>query len=361
MPNYFPEGEDEGVYHTADASLWFFHALQRYLGAHRRRGPPPRALARAGRHRPAPPRGHAASTSTSIRPTACSRQGAEGFQLTWMDAKVDGWVVTPRRGKAVEINALWFNAVCAAWRTGRASSARMPRLTSPPPSGPGTRSTAASGTRRPGACSTWWMAPRATTRRSARTRSSRISLAHPVLRPQPLGARAASGAGAALRPVGLRTLSPRDPDSSATYDGDLRARDAAYHQGTVWPWLLGHYVDAWLKVHPDRVLARDMLRGLEASLRDSLPRADRRDLRRHPALPAPGLLRAGLERGRGAADLARDALNERAQPTAIRTHGRSVGSHASRRVPFRATPPRSGFRAGTLVSTLRTFNSLKEE
>jgi hypothetical protein len=70
-------------------------------------------------------------------------------------------------------------------------------------------------------------------------------------------------------PVGLRTLSPRDPDFKPTYDGDLRARDAAYHQGTVWPWLLGHYVDAWLKLRPDRVLARDMVRGLEASLRDA--------------------------------------------------------------------------------------------
>ena len=72
------------------------------------------ALADAARHHRAPPRAARASASASIPPTACLRQGADGYQLTWMDAKVDGWVVTPRRGKAVEINALWYNALAHA-------------------------------------------------------------------------------------------------------------------------------------------------------------------------------------------------------------------------------------------------------
>jgi glycogen debranching enzyme len=63
-----------------------------------------------------------------------------------------------------------------------------------------------------------------------------------------------------LTPVGLRTLAPGHPDYKATYDGDLRARDAAYHQGTVWPWLIGPFVEAWLRVHPaDRARARALL------------------------------------------------------------------------------------------------------
>ena len=70
-----------------------------------------------------------------------------------------------------------------------------------------------------------------------------------------------------LTPVGLRTLDPGHPDYKANYDGDLRARDAAYHQGTVWPWLLGPFVDAWLKTFPERRdEARAMLRGLHEHL-----------------------------------------------------------------------------------------------
>ena len=106
----FPEGENKGLYHTADATLWFFHAVERYLARSRR---------------PRHARLCCPSCSTSSI-TICAgtrfgigvdpadgllRQGQEGYQLTWMDAKVGDWVVTPRRGKAVEINALWYNAL----------------------------------------------------------------------------------------------------------------------------------------------------------------------------------------------------------------------------------------------------------
>jgi glycogen debranching enzyme len=70
-----------------------------------------------------------------------------------------------------------------------------------------------------------------------------------------------------LTPVGLRSLSPDDPDYKSRYDGDLRARDAAYHQGTVWPWLIGPFVDAWLRVHPgDLKTAREFLAAFEPHL-----------------------------------------------------------------------------------------------
>ena len=72
-----------------------------------------------------------------------------------------------------------------------------------------------------------------------------------------------------LTPVGLRSLAPGHPDYKPAYFGDLRARDAAYHQGTVWAWLIGHYIDAWLKVHGDKGAARAMLKGFEQHLRDA--------------------------------------------------------------------------------------------
>jgi glycogen debranching enzyme len=73
-----------------------------------------------------------------------------------------------------------------------------------------------------------------------------------------------------LTPVGLRSLSPDHPDYKPRYDGDLRARDAAYHQGTVWAWLIGPFIDAWLKVYPERrEEARGFLRGFETGLNDA--------------------------------------------------------------------------------------------
>ena len=109
IPNMFPEGEREGLYHTADATLWFFHAIDRY-----ERHTGDRLLVREL----LPTlveivECHLRGTRFGIHVDADGllTQGAEGYQLTWMDAKVDGWVVTPRRGKAVEINALWYNAL----------------------------------------------------------------------------------------------------------------------------------------------------------------------------------------------------------------------------------------------------------
>ena len=117
IPNLFPEGEREGLYHTADATLWFFHALHRYDTVTGDHALVERAAAGAAGHRALPSPGHARSTSTWT-PTGCSRRARPTSQLTWMDAQVGDWVVTPRRGKAVEINALWHNALrlLADWR-----------------------------------------------------------------------------------------------------------------------------------------------------------------------------------------------------------------------------------------------------
>ncbi len=110
IPNMFPEGERNGLYHTADASLWFFHALSRYLAITNDRVTLelvlPKLLEIANAHI----RGTRFGIHVDPK-DGLLHQGQEGYQLTWMDAKVGDWVVTPRRGKAVEINALWYNAL----------------------------------------------------------------------------------------------------------------------------------------------------------------------------------------------------------------------------------------------------------
>ena len=110
IPNLFPEGENAGLYHTADATLWFFHAVDRYIQATKDYAmldallPVLRDILDH----------HLSGTRFGIHVDPVDGllvQGEAGYQLTWMDAKVDGWVVTPRRGKAVEINALFYNAL----------------------------------------------------------------------------------------------------------------------------------------------------------------------------------------------------------------------------------------------------------
>ena len=116
IPNMFPEGQKDGLYHTADATLWFFHALDRYIEFTGDRTTLQLLLPTleeiVGHHLRGTLFGIHVDPEDGLL-----RQGADGYQLTWMDAKVDDWVVTPRRGKAVEINALWYNALCwlASW------------------------------------------------------------------------------------------------------------------------------------------------------------------------------------------------------------------------------------------------------
>ena len=252
IPNMFPEGDTEGLYHTADATLWFFHALARYL---ERCPDDDDAGASCCR-----------SCTTSCGTTSRARnfgirvdpqdglltQGAEGYQLTWMDAKVGDWVVTPRRGKAVEINALWYNALCllADWLRA-AGDPRGRRHRGAGRAGAATRSTAASGTTRAAISTTSSMARTATTRRSARTRSSRSRSTIRCSIEERWTPVVDAVREKLLTPVGLRSLAPGEPDYKPRYFGDLRARDAAYHQGTVWAWLIGPFIDAWLRVHPD--------------------------------------------------------------------------------------------------------------
>jgi len=251
LPNLFPEGDSEGLYHTADATLWLFHALDRYLGATSDRALMqallPQLVEIVERHLKGTRFGIGVDGHDGLL-----RQGAPGFQLTWMDAKVGDWVVTPRRGKTVEINALWYNALCllADWHrsVGRG--------------GDGARFDAAAEQVRESFNRRFWYEPAGylfdvvdgENGDDVACRPNQviaISLAHPVLARRYWQPVLRVVHDELLTPFGLRTLSPKHRDYQPKYYGDLRSRDAAYHQGTVWPWLLGPFTDAWRRAFPD--------------------------------------------------------------------------------------------------------------
>jgi predicted glycogen debranching enzyme len=263
IPNLFPEGASEGLYHTADATLWYFHALDRYL-RHSKDERTMRLLL---------PRlvdvvdHHVRGTAFGIGVDPADgllRQGAAGYQLTWMDAKAGDWVVTPRRGKAVEINALWYNALrlLEGWLAAAGDATRAVDVRQR-----ADKHKLAFNRR-------FWSEERGhlidvvdgEEGDDAALRPNQlfaISLTHPVLEPERWRSVLESCRVNLLTPVGLRSLAPGHPDYKPTYHGDLLTRDAAYHQGTVWSWLIGPYVDAFLRVYPDdRAGARRLLDGL---------------------------------------------------------------------------------------------------
>ncbi len=270
IPNMFPDGASEGLYHTADATLWFFHAVNQYV----------RVTGETDTLRLLLPtfveiaRHHLAGTRFGIGVDPADgllRQGAQGYQLTWMDAKVDDWVVTPRRGKAVEINALWYNALRL-----------LQQWTDEHGVAPTDIDFGAEAERARQAFNTrfWFEAggylydvvdgEQGDDSSCRPNQIFAIALDHPVLDaarwPQVFDV----VRDRLLTPVGLRSLAPGHPDFKARYYGDLRSRDAAYHQGTVWTWLIGPFVDAWLKVHPeDRSGARRLLEGFDTHLEEA--------------------------------------------------------------------------------------------
>jgi predicted glycogen debranching enzyme len=263
IPNLFPEGKNEGLYHTADATLWFFHAIDRYTEVTDDHSVLEMVLPKLVdifEH-------HMRGTRFGIGVDpgdGLLTQGAEGYALTWMDAKVDNWVVTPRRGKAVEINALWYNALCllGSWlsKAGKSDTAR--RVTD------AAKQAQESFNRRfwsPDAKCLFDVVDGPDGGDDPACRPNQllaISLKHPVLNPEHWKSVVEIATAQLLTPFGLRSLSPEHKDYKPKYDGDLRSRDAAYHQGTVWAWLIGPFIDAWLKVHPeDAAGAKEFLKG----------------------------------------------------------------------------------------------------
>ncbi|WP_437545035.1 amylo-alpha-1,6-glucosidase [Sorangium sp. So ce367] len=267
IPNMFPEGKNDGLYHTADATLWFFHALDRYLATTGDRETlrlilP--TLIDIVEH-------HTRGTRFGIRADpqdGLIRQGEEGYQLTWMDAKVGDYVVTPRRGKPVEINALWYNALRLIERWARESDG----------DGAAKRYGAAAEQVKASFNRRFWSekhgylydvidGEQGADDAFRPNQLLAISLPHPVLEPARWKGIVDQVKERLWTPVGLRSLAPGHPDYKPKYFGDLRARDMAYHQGTVWGWLMGPFIDAWLKVYPtDLAGARRLLEGFAPHL-----------------------------------------------------------------------------------------------
>ncbi len=268
IPNMFPEGKTSGLYNTADASLWYFHAADRYIRATEDAETLevllPALLDIIGWHRKGTLFGIGVDPADGLL-----RQGADGFQLTWMDAKVGDWVVTPRRGKAVEINALWYNALCvaASWLEmignpdrGRELSSEAARVQQ-------------SFNNRFWSSELGYCYDVVDDEGGGNDASLRpnqvlsISLPHAVLAEDKWKPVLGIVREKLLTPYGLRSLAPGDANYKSRYDGNLLARDAAYHQGTVWAWLIGPFFDAWLRAHPgDWETGKALLAGFDSEM-----------------------------------------------------------------------------------------------
>jgi predicted glycogen debranching enzyme len=267
LPNLFPEGQRTPLYHTVDATLWFFHAIDRYF----------QSTADAETLESLFPvldsiiERHVQGTHFGIGMDAGDgliRAAAPGYQLTWMDAKVADWVVTPRRGKPVEIQALWYNALklMAEWarQLGR----------------PHERYASLAGQAHRSFNERFWYEAgghlydvvdgEAGDDPSLRPNQLfAVSLGHPILAEARWKTVVDVVTSRLLTPYGVRTLDPAHKDYKPRYEGDLWARDAAYHQGLVWAWLIGPFVDAYRKVYPEGKRARQLLDGLLEHLKDA--------------------------------------------------------------------------------------------
>jgi predicted glycogen debranching enzyme len=269
IPNRFPDYDQSPEYNTADAALWYIHALDRYVAysgdwdfvAGRMFSVIEEILS-----------AHERGTRHGIRADADGllAAGESGFALTWMDAKVSNQTVTPRIGKPVEISALWYNALLIA-----AGYAERLKKTS---------------------CATEWKELAARARKSFNEKFwsnatgclydvvdvngnsgaadvairpnqlLSISLTHPILDEGKWRSVVNTCERLLWTPLGLRSLAPTDPGYRGHYSGGMASRDHAYHQGPVWPWLFGPFVTAYVRTHGGsaqaRTTARTMLEGL---------------------------------------------------------------------------------------------------
>src|SRR2546425_5289251 len=269
LPNRFPDAGETPEYNTVDATLWFFEAARAFLAYTgdlefvRTELYPGFADIIAW---------HARGTLYGIKvdPSGLLASGEAGVQLTWMDAKVGDWVVTPRRGKPVEIQALWFNALCIMEDLAQRLGDEL-------------------GRRRYGsmaALAKWsfnrlfWNEkngclydvvngglPDASIRPN---QIFAVSLPHSMLSPERAKSVVEKVQEHLLTPYGLCSLAPSAPQYRGRYTGDPSSRDGAYHQGTVWPWLLGPFITAYVKVHWGSDAARRQAAERLAPLRDRL-------------------------------------------------------------------------------------------
>ena len=272
LPNRFPDAGETPEYNTVDATLWFFEAARAYLAYTgdmefvRKELYPVLADIISW---------HVRGTRYGIKvdPSGLLSSGEPGVQLTWMDAKVGDWVVTPRRGKPVEIQALWYNALCImedfARRLGDEAAQKRYR---------GMATVANWAFNR-----LFWNEkenclydvvnggpPDPSIRPN---QIFAVSLSYGMLPAEKAKAVVAKVQEHLLTPYGLRSLSPSDPQYRGRYTGGPSERDGAYHQGAVWPWLMGAFLTAYIKVsggtQVSRAQAAEWLKPLHEHLSDA--------------------------------------------------------------------------------------------
>jgi predicted glycogen debranching enzyme len=268
LPNCFPDAGETPQYNTADATLWMFQALDDHLAAK----PDPDLVRDLFPSLMSVIHAHADGTRYGIRVDRVDgllRAGEPGTQLTWMDAKHGDEVFTPRIGKPVEINALWMNALDVAIRlTDQVGDS-------------GEKSFCQSLlTRAASSFNRFWNERRGCLydvidvdgggSHDDRIRPNQlfaVSLPHSALSADQMRAVVDCCGRELLTSHGLRTLSPCDPGYVGHYVGDARQRDAAYHMGTVWAWLLGPFARAHFRVYGDARLAQSHLAPMAQHLR----------------------------------------------------------------------------------------------
>ncbi|HEY7516718.1 MAG TPA: amylo-alpha-1,6-glucosidase [Methylomirabilota bacterium] len=265
LPNRFPDAGEPPEYNTADATLWYVEAIRAY---HARTGDDgllkevyPALESIIGWHRQGTRYG-----VHEDRRDGLLAAGEPGVQLTWMDAKIGDWVVTPRTGKPVEINALWYNALRAmahfARRLGRPTS-ELERLAG---------RVAASFERFWSAYHGWCFdvvdGPDGDDATLRPNQILAVSLPHSPLAKSRARAVVDACARHLLTSYGLRSLAPFDARFVPLYGGDARARDRGYHQGPAWGWLLGPFAIAHHRVYGDATRAREFLAPLADHLGD---------------------------------------------------------------------------------------------
>lgn len=271
LPNVFPDAGETPHYNTVDAALWYFDAIFHYYGAT-----------------------HDADTLKKLFPVLedivqwhkkgtrfhiqmdkndfLIYAGEKGEQLTWMDAKIGGVVVTPRTGKPVEINALWYNAVKIMEHFSK---------TLGHPASAAKEYAALAKKIKENFLRQFWSeekqylydiidAPDGNDDTLRPNQIFALSIAFPVLTDKHKAKKVVDIVNEKLlTPYGLRTLSPDDVNYKGIYTGGVYERDTAYHQGTVWPWLLGHFADAHFRVYKNKKKARNFFAAFEGHLYDA--------------------------------------------------------------------------------------------
>jgi predicted glycogen debranching enzyme len=260
LPNNFPDAGGRPEYNTVDAALWFFEAVRQYFAATQ----DAETLAKLFPVMAQMIDAHVAGTRYQIHVDQVDGllyAGEPGVQLTWMDAKVGDWVVTPRIGKPVEINALWFNAL--ETMANLASAAKQSAEPFAKLAERAKQSFAKFWNSSAGCCYDVIDAPGIGNDATLRPNQIfAVSLPQSPLSAEQQKAVVDVCARRLLTSHGVRSLAQSEPGYQGHYGGSVRERDGAYHQGTVWGWLLGPFVLAHLRVYKDRAAAMSFLEPL---------------------------------------------------------------------------------------------------